>query len=359
MSIKNQAEFYLRNVYDYDPNLKCSIPVSDSLIEGFMQFSILLRTIYEDWHSYEVYTAPSEPTKIGIMTDDLENYHNLTYTIDCLYAIALAGELCSEGAMKYLSVQKTIFKSIFKKSVTLPFDMLEKYGFVFVYYKDDKEVREYKRCNAFNVFYENGSDLIEAIKFIAHRLTTIERKKEMPERVAFMLADYYYIMTGSINQNPLQECILKTIGSAAPLWKKIVTVLQDEYGFVADSSFNPYVFPNRTVTFKKNKKTICKFVINVDTLNIRLALSSEIAKELVLKRDKLPQSINRNIDTFGCVCCGRCEAPGSLLEIVNGVPICTLPYSNFQTEDSRCLRFNITNEEEADAITDIIFKLHM
>lgn len=360
MSIETQAIFYMRNVYDYDPGIECDISLTDSMQSGFTQFSSLLRTIYEDWHSYEVSNAPSEPTKIGIMTDDLENYHNLTYTVDCLYAIALAGDLYSEGAVKYLKVPKPTFKSVFKKSFAFPFQMLEKYGFGFAYYKDDKEVSEYKCCNSFHVFYENGADLIEAIKFIAVRLTQIERKKEMPERVAFMLADYHFIMTGSINQNPLQESVLKTIGVAASLWKKIVAVLQNEYGLIADSSFNPYVFPNRTVTFKKNKKTVCKFGINVDSLSIRLPLSFEMAKELVLKRDQLPQSINKNIDIFGCVGCCGCKngAKGSRIEYVNGVPICTLPYSNFQTEDSRCLRFVITKEEEIDTIIDIISRLY-
>lgn len=142
--------------------------------------------------------------------------------------------------------------------------------------------------------------------------------------------------------------------------EKIVDVLQKKYGLTADSSFNPYVFPNRTVTFKKNKKTTCKFGINVDTLSIRLPISFEIARELVLKRNTLPQSINQNIDLFGCVRCCGCKdgAKGSLIEYVNDVPICTLPYSNFQTEDSRCLRFVITKEEEIDTIIDIISRLY-
>ncbi len=42
-------------------------------IAGFAKFSELLHTIYQDWRSYEISTVPSERTKIGIMTDDLEN----------------------------------------------------------------------------------------------------------------------------------------------------------------------------------------------------------------------------------------------------------------------------------------------
>lgn len=353
MSIKNQATFYFRNVCDYDSNIKSDAVLTDAVIDGFAKLSDLLRTIYQDWRSYETSTIPSERTKIGIMTDDLENYHNLTYTLDCLFAIATMGELCWEGETQYLSVQKSSFKSEYKQSVALPFEMLKKYGFYFNYFKGDKTADEYKRCDSFHVYYENGKHLIESMKFIAHRLAEQEKIKEITPKVAFMLADYYFILSGNINQVPIQKSILNTLGTLSEIWKELVRVMQDEYGLIADSSFNPYVFPNRTVTFKQNKKTICKFGINVDRLNIRLPLSFEAAKNLITKRTSLPQSINRNIDLFGCVNCGKCENKSNIV-MVEDVPLCNLPYSNFVTEDSRCLRFDITADEEVKVICDIV-----
>lgn len=358
MSIKNQAVFYYRNVCDYEPTIKSVVALSESVITGFTEYSDLLRTIYQDWHSYEISTVPSERTKIGIMTDELENYHNLTDTLDCLFAISTVGELCSEGETQYLSVQKSLFKNEYKKSVKFTFEMHEKYGFYFDYFKNEKGINEYKCCDRFNIYYENGRHLTQSIKFIAHRLTEQEKKKEIPAKVAFMLADYNFILTGHINQNPLQESILKTLGPSRDLWQEFVRVMQDECGFITDSSFNPYVFPNRTVTFKKHKKTISKFGINIDRLNIRLPLSFEIAKDLVLKRKSLPQSINQNIDMFGCVNCGKCEGKSNIV-MVDGVPLCNLPYSNFVTEDSRCLRFDVTREDEVNIICDIIRKFSM
>jgi hypothetical protein len=290
------------------------------------------------------------------MTDDLENYHNLTYTLDCLYAIAVVGELCSEGENQYLSVNKSLFKSEYKKSTVLPFTMLEKYGFYFVYFKGDNEVAEYKRCDRFNVCYENGNALIGAMKFSAELLATQDKKKEMGKNVAFMLADYYFILTGNINQNPVQRSILNTLGALSELWRELVRVMQDECSLIADSSFNPYVFPNRTVTIKQGKKTICKFGINIARLNVLLPLSFEEAKDLILKRKSLPQSINRYIDFFNCVNCGKCKQKNNI-EMVEGVPLCNLPYSNFLTEDSRCLRIDITNKDEVLVISEVIKKL--
>ena len=148
--------------------------------------------------------------------------------------------------------------------------MLEKYGFYFTYFKGEKEVSEYKRCDRFDVYYENGNALIFGMKFITSRLAEMEKKKEMTPKVAFMLADYFFILTGNFNQNPTQESILKTLGLLSDLWEGLVHITQNECGLVADSSFNPYVFPNRTVTFRKGKKSICKFEITANRLHIRL-----------------------------------------------------------------------------------------
>lgn len=353
MSIENQATFYYRNVGEYKPNIKSDAALPEPIVTGFSEFSILLRIVYQDWRSYEVSTVPSERTKIGIMTDDLENYHNLTDTLDCLFAFAVVGELGCEGETPYLSVNKSLFKREYKKSISFPFSMLENYGFYFDYFKGEKEVKEYKRCDSFNVYYENGKHLTQSMKYVARRLTEQEKKKELPSKVAFMLADYNFILTGNINQNPMQESILNTLGSLNGLWQELVCVMQDECGFIADSSFNPYVFPCRTVTFKKHKKTICKFGIHVDRLNIRLPLSYEASKDLILKRRSLPQSINRNIDMFGCVNCGKCENKNNIVTI-EGVPLCNLTYSNFVTEDSRCLRFDVTSEDEVSVICDMM-----
>lgn len=353
MSIENQAVFYLRNVSDYDPNIKSETLLTPNVMNGFSEFSNLLRTIYLDWQSYEISTAPSERTKIGIMTHDLENYHNLTYTLDCLFAIAIVGELHEEGDIPYMSINKSLFKNEYKKAVAFSFLMLESYGFYFRYIKGEKGTNEYKRCDSFCIYYKNGRYLIESIKYIAHQLMKQEMKKEMPAKVAFMLADYNFILTGNIKQDPLQDSVINTLGPLSGLWRDLVRVMQNECGFIADSSFNPYVFPNRTVTFKKHKKTICKLSLHVDSLNIRLPLSFEIAKGLVLKKKLLPQSINQNIDRFGCVNCGKCKEQSNIV-MVEGVSLCNLPYSNFVTENSRCLLFNVTNSEEVNFICDLV-----
>lgn len=353
MSIESQATFYYGNVCDYDSNIKTDDLFTETVIDGFHEFSNLLRIIYKDWNSYETSTAESIKTKIGIMTDDLENYHNLTYTLDCLYAIATAGVLCFEGKNTYLKIDKARFKSIYKKPVTAPFNMLEKYSFAFKYFKVENEVSEYKRCDSFCIYYGNQTSLLESMKLLAQLLSQQEKSKEMPEKVAFMLADYFFILTGKLNTNLLQESIITTLGLLSKLWAKLVEILQDECKLTADVSFNPYVFPNRTITFRHNKKTICKFGIQVNQLDIRLPLSFEIAKELILKRKTLPKSIDDNISLFNCVNCGKCENRNNIV-VFEGVNLCNLSYTNFVTEDSRCLRFAITSEEEVEVISDII-----
>jgi len=348
MSIETQATFYARNVCDYDPGTSCDVPVSPALAAGFVEFSGLLQAIYQDWRAFETSTLPSERTKIGIMTNDLENYHNLTDTLNCLYAIAKIGELHTEGYAQVLRVNKAAFKTVFKKSVKVPFERLESHGFYFGFLKNGVETTEYRRCDCFDVHYENGEHLMAAMHWIADRLACLK-----DGHVEFMLADYDAILTGQSNQNPLQQRILTTLGPRGEMWATLVDALQNQLGLAVDFAFNPYVFPNRTITFKQGKKTIIKCGINVDELSIRLPLTFEAAKSLIENRAALPPSINQNIDWFDCVNCGKCQNKRNL-EMVEGVPLCNLPYSNFVTEDSRCLRFDVTNEAEVTVICDII-----
>ena len=98
MSIQYQADFWLRNVHNFDPEeFSTEQLFSDELIEGFQEFSSLLRRIYSDYQSFEISTVEPVLTKIGIMSDDLDNYHNLTDTINFFYKIASLGELQSDG----------------------------------------------------------------------------------------------------------------------------------------------------------------------------------------------------------------------------------------------------------------------
>jgi len=353
MSIEKQATFYLRNVCDYDASIPSGIQLTDTDIEGFAQFSSLLRGLYGDWRAFETSTVPSQPTKIGIMTDDLENYHNLTDTLAFLYAIAVTGELRDDAAAPFLRVEKAALKTAYKKSAALPLSMLEAHGFSFTYFKRDKATADYKACDAFHAAYEKGDWLIASIALLARRLTDMEKNKDLPPQVAFMLADYHFILTGRVNQHPGQKSIVNTLGPIGGLWEALVPIMQQEAGLDAYISLNPYVFPNRTITFKQGKKTVCKFGMSVDCLDVRLPLSPEAAKALILKRAGLPESVNRNIDAFGCVNCGKC-AGQSNIEMIAGVPLCRLPYSNFLTEDSRCLRFIVTNQQEVAVISDII-----
>jgi hypothetical protein len=86
-----------------------------------------------------------------------------------------------------------------------------------------------------------------------------------------------------------------------------------------------------------------------------LAFSFEIAKELIQGRKSLPESINRNIDRFGCVC-GKCEGRKNIV-MIDGIPLCSASYSNFMTYESRGLFFDITTEIEVKVICDLVREL--
>jgi len=312
MSIQNQVEFLCRSVCDYDEN----IGLPQNLRSGFVNFSELLRTVYKDFKSYETSEKPDEMTKIGISAVDLENFHNISYTIWCLYAIAQTGELSENG----LHVKKDVFKTVYKKEtpIVFIFSILEKYGFSFNYYKNEKETDSYKNCNNFVIFYENNN-LIEAIKFIAEKLGEIkilqnsskemsEMKTKMTTEAAFMIADYHYISMGKMNQNPIRENILRITGKHSLLWQKIVCFLQEKLGLTIDFMFMQYVYPYWTVHFKQKNKILCKFEISADCIKMWISMPLDNVKDFIIKTGNFEQNIFTNVTNLNCAPdCGECE----------------------------------------------------
>lgn len=120
-----------------------------------------------------------------------------------------------------------------------------------------------------------------------------------------------------------------------------------------DISLNPYVFPTWNIKFLFKKKTVCTFNIGTDRLFIRLPLSYELAKELIITRNKLPQNIRECIEKFGCVRCGKCTNENNI-EIIDGIRLCKLNYSNFVTEDSRIIAVQLNTKDETDFIIKLI-----
>ena len=120
-----------------------------------------------------------------------------------------------------------------------------------------------------------------------------------------------------------------------------------------DVSLNPYVFPAWNFKFLNKKRTICTFNIGTDRLSVRLPLSYELAKDLIIKRSELPQNVRECIENFGCVRCGKCTDESNI-EIVDGIRLCKLNYSNFVTEDSRMIAVQLTAKNEVDIIIRLI-----
>jgi hypothetical protein len=362
MSIGYQAMFWMRNVCESDFNaIQQENNLDDSIVEGLREFSNLLRNIYTDYHSFEISTVESVLTKIGIMSDDLENYHNLTETIDCLYSIAKSGILQVDGMESYLVVAKDAFKKEFKKPVAFPFEIFEKHSFYFRYYKKEKEVSSYKLCDTFNIYYDNNNFMMSSLKYFVDRITLKNVKEDYAKTdILFYIADYDSVLLNKTTRRkeicPDRIGIAKTLGNQSELWTFITNKLHDEMKMNYDISLNPYVFPAWNFKFLNKKRTVCTFNIGTDRLFVRLSLSYELAKELIITRNKLPQNIRECIEKFGCVRCGKC-ANESNIEIIDGIRLCKLNYSNFVTEDSRIIAVQLTSKDEIEFIIKLIREL--
>jgi len=355
MSIETQAGFWLRNVNDYREEGGKGNP----LAAGFRELSALLRRLFADYSSFETSAAESVPTKIGINADDLENYHNLMETVDCLYQMAAVGLLRQEGNVSCLEVSKAALKKEFKTSVVFPFAMLEKYGFSFRYRKEGKEVAAYKFCGAFCLFYGNDPLLIPAMKTFADSLpdAAIKDGYYLPRRDLFAVADFTCALGDETAKqtdiSPLRPCILRTVGGKRELWLTLVERLGEGLKLSAKVSVNPYVFPNWTVKFCRQKKTVLTFIIRADELGVKLPLPYETAKLVIQRRRELPRLFSESIGRFGCVGCGKCAGQANI-EVFEGVSLCRLATTNFMSEDAKSIAGGIETQADVAAVCEIV-----
>ena len=355
MSIKQQAMFWFKNVNDYTGE-HGDAPALD---DGYRAFSGLMKTIYLDYRSYETSTAERVLTKIGIMADDLENYHNLTDTVECLYQMAAMGILSEEGSVSYLEIEKAVFKKAFKGSVTFPFQMLEKYGFYFRYLKNGNDTSAYKSCDRFCLFCDANNEMIPAVKFICNAIPNLEAKEDYigKKSTLFGISDFKSIFgKGSTKQNDvtsLEQGFVNAAGDKGELWRTIAGRFIDDMKLTAKASINPYVFPNWTVKFLYQRKTVITFNISPDIISVSLPLSYDMAKEVIGNRNIFPDIVLKSIEKFGCMGCGKCLSKNGI-EIFEGVPLCGREASNSLGESPRSIRGDVASRKEAETICDIV-----
>lgn len=358
MSIAYQAAFWLRNICDSNlEGIQHALGPGENILAGLRGFRIFLEGLYQDYTSFETSAAERLPTKIGIMADDLENYHYLTETLDCLYAVARSGVLETQEGKPCLAVQKGALKKQFKKSVAFPLEMLEKHGFSFEYRKQGRGAATYRQCTELRAAFPDCPGLVGAVKYFTKHLGEKNVREDYAKTaVLFYTADYDSALlnaaTGRRALSPERSGIMRTLGARQALWPPVLDALCGELSLGTDLSLNPYVFPNWNVRFLRQKKTVCTFSIGVDTLSVRLPLSCGLARELILDRASLPQSLRDCVESFGCVGCGKCENERNI-EVVDGIRLCTLGYSNFATEDSRMMAVTLTSGEDLTVLLSL------
>lgn len=360
MSIQNQALFFENSVCDITDNIAEQADLSQEMVKGMKAYTKLLRQIFKNYKVFEFSTAESVPTKIGILKDDLENYHHLTDTTHCLYGLACSGAVMYDGAEPFLSVSKTALKQVFKKPAQKYFELLEQFGLSFTFYKKDATAKTYSSADTVCVSYPSCPEMLQAIKYLSERVPQTDVKKDYADVInIYRLADYESLVLQKsalrASFSPIHPSVLNVLGQQGSMWENMVHCLCEEVGLQTDVSLNTYVSPNWIVKFIQKKKTICTVHIRCNQIYVRLPLSYPTAKYVIDYHCDLPVTMQNAIQRFGCVGCGKCTNRSNL-ENYKGIQLCRLSYKNFVTEDSRMIQFMLTQDDELSAIVDIINK---
>jgi hypothetical protein len=220
LSIKSQAEFWLRNVCDISKQseefVRQNVVDNEELLDGMRAYSELLRKIYMNYFIFENSKVERVMTKIGIWSDDLENYHNMTNTGKCLLSLARAGELQKNGRDYYLQIDKALFKKYNKSSPVFNFEVIRQYGFYVHFYKKGKEVASYSSCDVMELYNVDYSFILYALWYLSKYVLEKDNKDVViPSTTAFLLADFDTLLLEYKTNKEVMYSLPQTISNCA------------------------------------------------------------------------------------------------------------------------------------------------
>lgn len=344
ISFERRAEFLLNNVCPLPEefHLKNTGGANAELIQGFVDLRELLIDIYKDKDHYRGET-------------DLEGYHNLTNTVQFLYNLPKAGILKQAGGRYYYTCDKSELKKFYKNTYQ-PFKVLEHYDICFTYRKGDKEVAEYRNCQAFEVHFGASDNMALALATLSKSANSVDPKKEYGDGFTMFCRTDYNRMV--LNQNSerenvdiLQENIIRTTAGKQELYiqlvKKLLPLPLNRLAYL-----NRYCCPFWNINFMIRKVLVCKTMLFHDFISLAVPLTVGAAQTIISNRKNYPESIQASIEAFGCIQCGKCKDTNrSNLKLVDGIPLCS------GRAEARTIYVELNTPEEADCIGDIIKSL--
>lgn len=259
--------------------------------------------------------------------DALERFHALTYCTQLFFsAIAVSGSLFGDGEALYLS--KADFKKNYKKSGTMPFDILPGFGVAFEYEKKDETVDSYAACDAFTVRFPDGQGIAWVLKQMAEQFPTVDHKQEYSEALVMLgKADFDRLVLGKSalreDIDPLRPDLLQSAGGAEDLYQEIVKLSLAE-SLTSLCYLQRYANPTWNVNFFQGKKLCLKSIWCLERNLIYVPVPFSKAEAVILDRQRYHPGVREAIERFGCVNCGRCKAGKAVKFLtVDGITVCS------------------------------------
>lgn len=333
LSFERRVHFLKNNLCDFPDFGK-----QDQITDGLFSLHGILEKIYGD------------PANFSDAAGPLESYHNITYTVLFLYAVAAAGEPGEREDGNDLILNKADFKKVFKKPSLLPFEVLPEYGVSFSYFKNGQNVPSYKTCDSFAVCFENPNTAA-ALKSIAGNFDGIDAKAETADSVGmFEKADYSRLYLNKKepreSAGPLRKDIVRSAGGKKEVYVRLAAELLNR-GFSAVCYYNRYCCPCWNVNFMMKKTMVCKLMIFDGYIALNVPVPLKAAENIIPARRAYSTAVREAIEKFDCIQCGKCKNEENI-RLVDGVHLCS------GRAEARSIYMDLETAEESENIASII-----
>jgi hypothetical protein len=296
----------------------------------------------------------------------LTAYHNLLSQIyaddrlvkyqDALNALSLIFKSVDIGIIQHekdcVLVNKNRLKQAYRKNIAEALSFLKHYSFYCSFYKNGEPVKQIKDCTDIELYYENSPELLASVRDLVYHARASYHEENYTNVGALLYkADFegIYGIT-SIKSKDIdinREDIVKTLGSAFPLWEYIKRGLTQELRLVPRSTYSLVGCPQWTIHFYCGRKSLCHFDVSAESIYVGMAIPYTRMEKFIEGMDAYAPAIREyirlNFHCYGCKDCGR-----SFAEEYKGIGFCK------KNAWSRYIQYKIQTQEEAKTVYRII-----
>lgn len=282
--------------------------------------------------------------------DKLSKYQIALNALGLIFKAVDIGTMPKGKACVLVNISR--LQQLYKKNISETLAYLGNYSFYCVFYENGEPAAQFKGSTDFEVYYQKSPELLIAVKdLVQHARTTYCEDNYTNVGALLYKADFegIYGLT-SIKSKDIdinREDIVRTLGSALPVWEYLKRGMTQELRLVPRCTYSLVGCPQWTIHFYNGRKSLCHFDMTAESIYVGMSIPYTRMEKFIEGMEAYAHAIQEyirlNFHCYGCKDCG-----GSFAEEYKGIEFCK------KNAWSRYIQLKMQTQEEAKTVYRII-----